>query len=262
MTSFATLLIRDLRMQMPLMVGYTGLSLLIVLTFMGLSLRFGEMLYVGILTLFIMQYLVIALVLPINSIWKEWRMKTAAHWLMLPGSVHAKIWSKLLSILLCFTYTFLLSALLWMASGLMTYTVIHEGISYILGQVPFSTYLLVITFFIYASIAGAIPIVLTVFIIKGERGWKGWILGGIIAFVYLFFISWFSAVDPPAFMKYGPVYIESLEEITFSEGDITLYAGAEEGDAFVYISGQIIEIILYAFMYWLCWWYLARKVEI
>ncbi|TSB48594.1 hypothetical protein [Alkalicoccobacillus porphyridii] len=262
MTSFVTLLKRDLRLQMPLMIGYTGIALLIVLTFIGLSFRYGEMLYIGILTFFLIQNVVIAFLLPIFSVWREWRMKTAAHWLMLPGSVHTKLWSKLISILLCIIYTFLISSILWMASGLISYTIIHEGTYHILSQFPPSLYLFAIIMIIYASIAGSIPVLLIVFMIKGERGWKGWIFAGLIAFVYIIFIPWFSAFDPPAFLEQGPVYLESLEHITFSEGDFSMFLGPEEAEPFLYVSGQIFEIIFYVITYWLCWWYLARKVEI
>lgn len=262
MTSFMSLFQRDLRLQLPLLIIYCAVALGVTVVFTSLSFRFGTALIGGIIFILAFQNFITGLALPINSLWKEWRLKTVAHWLMLPASIHKKLWSKLLSILLIYYFMILFSTIMWVASGLINYTELHQVIYSFVSQMPIEFYLYIFLFLTYAMVAGSIPFFFGIFMLKGEGGKIGILVTILLGLVYLIFMPWFTAIEVPGFLEIGPVYFASFEAMSYTDENFSLDFGSEANDPLFYISGIIFEVIFYTLMYVLSWWYLARKVEI
>lgn len=197
MTSFLTLLKRDLRLQVPMMVIYSAVLVLIAGGFTWAAIKYSsDGFYAGIPIFFVLQFVFLMFALPINAIWKEWRMKTVAHWLMLPASVHKKIWSKALSVVIWTLYIVLLVVILWAITGLIGQTAIHTSSFQVLKAfltvdlfytIPLS---LMMMFFI------TFPIFLAVIMVKGEKGWKGRLFTTFLFVFFIILIPWFYAFDP------------------------------------------------------------------
>ena len=265
MTSFLTLLKRDLRLQVPFMVIYSAAMLFVAIVFTFLAMRYSYEFFGAILFIFLAQFFFAFIALPINSIWREWRMKTAGHWLMLPTSVHAKIWSKILSIIIWILFLIVLTLLLWAGTGLIDHTEIHEMTFILLSKLASVDLLIIGPFMVYSLISVSIPVFLGVIMLNGEGGLKGFMYTGLLLAFYLILIPWISSIELLSSLKFGPIFLDISffqENTTFGDSSFTFNIIADGSAPFTYVSTLILEVLLVCFMYWICWWYLARKVEI
>ncbi|MDQ0207014.1 hypothetical protein [Alkalicoccobacillus murimartini] len=265
MTSFLTLLKRDLRLQLPLMMIFSTTMLVVAALFTILAIRLNSNFYYGIILIFFFLFFFILFALPINSIWKEWRMKTAAHWLMLPSSVHAKIWSKLLSIIIWVLFLFVLAILLWAATALIGQTDLHNVSFELLGMLFNLGLLTLIPYALYTIISGSLPVFLGVIMLKGEGGWKGSLYAGLLVAFYIIFMPWVTVAETFSFLRIGPIYFDPTpfqETTTIGNAEFTFGMINNGTDPYTYVSFLILEFLLFCLMYFICWWYLARKVEI
>ncbi|MEY8752411.1 hypothetical protein [Alkalicoccobacillus gibsonii] len=265
MTSFMTLLKRDLRLQVPMMLIYSAVLVLIAGGFTLLAMEVNAGAFGFLLFIFIAQFLFLGIALPINAIWKEWRMKTVAHWLMLPASVHKKIWSKTLSVLIWTIYIAGLVFILWALTGLIGETVIHTGTYDLLKFVLNSDLIYIIPALLIYFILGTFPYFLGVIMVKGEGGWKGPIFAGLIIFFFVVIYPLLTIYNPLNIFEVGPIYIDfnfTQGEFSFSDSDFSFTTTGDSSGPITYVSNLLFDFLLYASFYVLSWWYLARKVEI
>ncbi|MFK3936247.1 hypothetical protein ACI2JA_01885 [Alkalihalobacillus sp. NPDC078783] len=265
MTSFLTLLKRDLRLQVPMMLIYSAVLVLIAILVTGFAMKYDESLFGLIVFFYLVQFLFLGIALPINAIWKEWRMKTVAHWLMLPASVHKKIWSKTLSVVIWTVYIVVFVIVLWAITGLVGQTPIHAGSFDLLKFVLTSGLLILIPVAIIYQIFVTFPYFFGVIMFKGEGGWKGSIFAVFTIFFFIFLYPLIYAYNPLNLLELGPIYLDAnftQGEFSFSDSDFSFTTTGNPDEAIYYVSNLIFDLLLYSSFYFLSWWYLARKVEI
>ncbi|WYP26076.1 hypothetical protein NSQ54_17375 [Alkalihalobacillus sp. FSL W8-0930] len=265
MTSFLTLLKRDLRLQVPMMVIYSAVLVLIAVVFTWLAVKFNEVAYEFIPFLYLSQFIFLGIALPINAIWKEWRMKTVAHWLMLPTSVHKKIWSKALSVVIWTLYIIVLVIILWAITGLIGKSPIHDGSYELLKFILSSDLMYLIPFSVVFLTLGIFPFFIGVIMVKGEKGWKGPVFALLLIILFVGVHPWIEVAETFSFLEIGPIYMETnftQAEFTFSNSEVTFSTTGNSDEPITYVSSLIFDLILYSSFYFLTWWYLARKVEI